>query len=108
MKSFSTSALQLICKTPSVLRDPRLGCVPIGLATPGEATPAMLITWAGDLVAILGEADSYPGPEDGTWYVEYGLGPCETPPSGLFFDTLDDAIHWAEVRCLERGGIGLA
>jgi hypothetical protein len=67
----------------------------------------MLVTWAGDLVAILSEADMESGP-DATWFVEFGLGPCESPPAGLFFDTLDEAVHWAERRCRELGGIGLA
>jgi hypothetical protein len=107
MKPFLTSALRLSGTTPPAQRDPRLGCAPIGLATTYGATPAMLITWAGDLVAILGEADPGPG-SDGTWLVEVGLGPCESASAGLFFDTLDQAIHWAEACCRERGGIGLA
>jgi hypothetical protein len=107
MKSFSTSALQLVYATPTLQKDPRLGCTAISLATPGGPTCGMLVTWAGDLVAVLGETDPDLRPEE-SWIVEFGLGPCEPPPGGLFFDSLDEAIRWVEASCRELGRIGLA
>jgi hypothetical protein len=72
----------------------------MGLATPGGPTPGVLVTWAGDLVAIIGEA----GPDlalDAPCFVEFGLGPCEPTPGGQFFETFSDAIRWVEARCRE-------
>jgi hypothetical protein len=107
MKPYSTSDLPSISATPYVQQDPRLRCAAIGIATHDGPTRGLMVTWAGDLVAILGEVDRILSPDE-TWIVEFGVGPCEPPPGGLFFDTLDEAIQWAEVNCREELQIGHA